>query len=277
VIPYRRVVYALRMKSTVSLHIAPIVAFVLMTGIIAAQQPVTPAPQPAAKTTPVRVAVYDDRGSPRTASDFKRVFGKDPKEFQMTFVTAEQIRNGVLKDMDVLVQGGGGAHAQSDELEAPGRDAIRDFVNKGGGYLGICAGAYLASSAKASDLGILNARVVDSEHWARGRGDVELGFTSTGQQEIGEAKPKVTVMYHQGPLLAPAGRKDLPAYTEVAKFDTEVAEKGAPHGVMQGTTALASSTYGKGRVFVISPHPEQTAGQEGIVRGALLWAAGRTQ
>jgi hypothetical protein len=28
-------------------------------------------------------------------------------------------------------------------------------------------------------------------------------------------------------------------------------------------------------VFVISPHPEQTEGQEGIVRGALLWAAGR--
>ena len=84
-------------------------------------------------------------------------------------------------------------------------------------------------------------------------------------------------MYHQGPLLGPAGRSDLPAYIEVAKFDTEVAQKGAPHGVMQGTTALASSMYGKGRVFVISPHPEQTPGQEGIVRGALLWVAGKTQ
>jgi len=249
---------------------------VMVSGTIAAQDVPKPA-APAASTAPLRVAVYDDRGSPRTAGDFKRVFGNDPKEFQLTFVTAEQIRNGVLKNMDVLVQGGGGAHTQSDELEAPGRDAIRDFVKNGGGYLGICAGAYLASSAKTSDLGIMNARVVDSEHWARGRGDVELGFTPTGQQEIGEQKPKVTVMYHQGPLLAPAGRKDLPAYTEVAKFNTEVAEKGAPHGVMQGTTALASSIYGKGRVFVISPHPEQTPGQEGIVRSALLWVAGRTQ
>jgi len=266
----------MKAKTSLCIWAAGIVAFVLMAGTMAAQETATPAPLPGVKSTPVRVAVYDDRGSPRTASDFKRVFG-NAKEFQLTFVTAEQIRSGVLKDMDVLVQGGGGAHTQSEELEAPGRDAIRDFVNKGGGYLGICAGAYLASSAKASDLGILNARVVDSEHWARGRGDVELGFTPTGQQEIGESKPKVTVMYHQGPLLAPAGRKDLPAYTEVAKFNTEVAEKGAPHGVMQGTTALASSTYGKGRVFVISPHPEQTAGQEGIVRGALLWVAGRTQ
>jgi len=224
---------------------------------------------------PIRVAVYDDKGSPRTPKDFQRVFGGDTTHFALTFVTAEQIRSGVLKDFDVLVQGGGGAHAQSEELQDKGRDAIRAFVKDGGGYLGICAGAYLASSARDSDLGILNARVVDSEHWARGRGDVELGFTAVGQKEIGETKAKETVMYHQGPLLAPAGKSDLPPYTLVATFNTEVAEKGAPHGVMQGTTALASAAYGKGRVFVISPHPEQTEGQEGIVRGALLWAAGR--
>jgi len=223
------------------------------------------------------MAIYDDRGSPRTPRDFRRVFGNDPQEFQMTFVTAEQIRKGVLKDFDVVVQGGGGAHAQADELEPAGREAIREFVKAGGGYLGICAGAYLASSGSPVYLGILNARIVDSQHWARGRGDVELGFTPEGQKETGVPKPKETVMYHQGPLLAPAGRKDLPAYTEVARFDTEVAEKGAPHGVMQGTTALASSTFGKGRVFVISPHPEQTDGQEGMVRGALMWVAGRSQ
>ena len=73
---------------------------------------------------------------------------------------------------------------------------------------------------------MLNARVVDSAHWARGRGDVELGFTDVGLKETGTTNPKPIVMYHQGPLLAPAGKGDLPAYTEVAKFDTEVAEKG---------------------------------------------------
>jgi len=235
---------------------------------------------PAAETVPagkfpVRVAVYDDEGSPRTPRDFQRVFGGDPAHFSLTFVTAKQIRDGVLKDFDVIVQGGGGAHEQSSVLEDKGRDAIREFVHNGGGYLGICAGAYLASSGSKAYLGMLNARVVDSEHWARGRGDVILGFTPVGQKEIGESKPKETVMYHQGPLLAPAGRTDLPPYTLVATFDTEVAKNGAPHGVMPGTTALASGMFGKGRVFVISPHPEQTEGQEGIVRGALLWAAGR--
>ena len=228
-----------------------------------------------ANAGPIRVAVYDDKGSPRTPADFQRVFGGDTAHFALTFVTAEQIRSGVLKDFDVLVQGGGGAHAQADQLQEPGIVAIREFVKAGGGYLGICAGAYLASSDEPYNLGILNSKLIDRAHWARGRGDVELGFTPDGQKEIGEAKPTETVMYHQGPLLAPAGRTDLPAYTEVAKFNSEVALKGAPHGVMVGTTALASGVYGKGRVFVISPHPEQTEGQEGIVRGALVWAAGR--
>ncbi len=236
---------------------------------------------PAAATTvpaaqyPIRVAVYDDKGSPRTPRDFQRVFGGDPQHFSLTFVTAEQIRSGVLKDFDVVVQGGGGARVQAEELEAKGREQIRAFVAAGGGYLGICAGAYLASADEPFYLGILNSRVVDRAHWARGRGDVELGFTPEGQKQTGVPKPKETVMYHQGPLLAPAGRKDLPAYTLVATFNSEVAQKGAPHGVMQGTTALASGVFGKGRVFVISPHPEQTEGQEGMVRGALLWAAGR--
>jgi glutamine amidotransferase-like uncharacterized protein len=260
----------LRMKAYKMSAVAA--AWVLATGAVlvaGAQEP--------AKAGPVRVAVYDDKGSPRTPRDFRRVFGGDPEEFAMTFVTAEQIRSGVLKDFDVLVQGGGGAHEQSEVLEAKGRDAIRDFVRGGGGYLGICAGAYLASSAKKSDLGLLNARVVDSEHWARGRGDVELGFTPEGQRQINEPRATETVMYHQGPLLAPAGRSDLPAYTLVARFDTEVAKNGAPHGVMPGTAALVSGVYGKGRVFVISPHPEQSPGKEGIVRGALLWVAGRTE
>ena len=49
-----------------------------------------------ANAGPIRVAVYDDKGSPRTPADFQRVFGGDTAHFALTFVTAEQIRSGVL-------------------------------------------------------------------------------------------------------------------------------------------------------------------------------------
>ena len=51
---------------------------------------------------------------------------------------------GVLDRFDVLIQPGGSGSAQAKALEEEGRDKIRKFVDGGGGYLGICAGSYLA-------------------------------------------------------------------------------------------------------------------------------------
>jgi glutamine amidotransferase-like uncharacterized protein len=226
-------------------------------------------------STPIRVAVYQDEGSKKAAAFFDENVGIDKAHFILTHVTAQQIRDGVLKDYDVVIQGGGGGRAQSEALQPVGREAIREFVRAGGGYLGVCAGAYLAASDKDYQLAILNARVVDREHWARGRGDVVLDFSKTGQQQLKFSHEKATVLYHQGPLLAPNNTAGLPAYTPVAFFETEVAQKGAPHGVMQGTAAMASGEFGKGRVFVISPHPEQTPGLDGLVRQAVAWVANR--
>jgi glutamine amidotransferase-like uncharacterized protein len=233
--------------------------------------------QPVAKLVrPIRVAVYDDKGSPRTPSDMERVVGGDTSLFTVRLLSAKEIREGGLAGFDVLVQGGGNSIVQSKELKEDGREAIRSFVRGGGGYVGICGGAHFTVPGDALKLGILNARVVDDKHWARGRGDVILDVTPEGQKELHEPA-KTTVMYHQGPLLAPGDRTDLPPYTLLATYETEVAKNGAPHGVMRGTAAIASSMYGKGRVFVFGPHPEQTRGQEGMVRAALLWAAARTE
>lgn len=244
----------------------------LMMVASVAAQPQAPAVDDAKA---VRIAVYDDKGSPRTPRDFARVFGDDPAHYALTNVTAAQIRSGVLKNFDVVVLGGGSSIGQSRQLQPEGRAQIRKFVREGGGYIGICAGAYLASADKGYELGIISSRVVDRKHWARGRGNVELGFSPAGLKQLDLKDPKPTVMYHQGPLLAPLDVPGLPPYTMVAQFDTEVAQKGAPHGVMQGTTALASAAFGKGRVFIISPHPEQTAGEEQIVRRAVDWVSKR--
>jgi len=35
------------------------------------------------------------------------------------------------------------------------------------------------------------------------------------------------------------------------------------------------STYGKGRVFISSPHPENTPGLEHLIPRGILWAAGK--
>ncbi|GAT35328.1 cyanophycinase [Terrimicrobium sacchariphilum] len=223
----------------------------------------------------VRVAIYADEGSPKAPDLIEGCLGTLPEKFHLERVTADQIRQGVLSNFDVIAQGGGRASLQAEALGDDGKEKIREFLRKGGGYVGICAGAYLAASDRPYYLRIVNARVVDREHWARGGGDVQIRFTDEGKTELRQETPVVQIRYNQGPLLARDSQADLPSYTELAVYETEIAKKGAPEGVMKGTSAMISAPFGNGRVFLSSPHPERTPGLESILQSAVLWVAKR--
>jgi N-formylglutamate amidohydrolase len=174
----------------------------------------------------------------------------------------------------VLFSGGSGG-AQGKSLGADGREKVRNFIEDGGGYVGICAGAYLASADYDWSLHILDARVLDRNHWARGFGDVELKVSTFGRNSLALPSDRTTVYYHQGPILAPAENSELDDYEEWASFTTEVKKDGVPGGIMPEKTAIAASRFGDGRVLAISPHPELTAGLDGVVPAAVRWAAER--
>jgi glutamine amidotransferase-like uncharacterized protein len=251
---------------------------------LAARRPVTasPAPQVEAAATPqaegtkaLRVAIYADEGSPKAPDLIENCLGGLTGDFELTRITADDIRNGGLENFDVLAQGGGRASLQADALKEDGREKIREFLRRGGGYVGICAGAYLAAADRPYYLRIINAKVIDREHWARGGGDVQIRFTNEGKRDLEQDSQIVQIRYNQGPLLARDAQADLPTYTELAVFETEIAKKGAPQGVMKGTSAMISATFGKGRVFVSSPHPERTPGLEKILQSAVKWVGRR--
>ena len=94
----------------------------------------------------VRVAIFSDAGV--TKAGLKQVERCLPESqgFEVKAITAEQIREGALKNFDVLIHGGGSASKQGETLGDKGRDAVKKFVDSGGGFIGICAGAYLASA-----------------------------------------------------------------------------------------------------------------------------------
>jgi putative intracellular protease/amidase len=222
---------------------------------------------------PIRVAIYDDAGGGSAGPTNCERCLPLAEGFATKRLQAADIRRGMLADFDVLIQPGGSGSAQAKALEPAGRDAICNFVKQGGGYVGICAGAYLASADYEWSLGLLDAKVLDRKHWARGKGDVKMRLESPGRQFLAERQEVVTIRYAQGPLLAPAGKPDIPDYEQLAVFETEMAKNGAPEGVMKGTTAAARGTFGQGRVFCFSPHPEQTPGLDHYIEAAVRWAA----
>jgi glutamine amidotransferase-like uncharacterized protein len=225
--------------------------------------------------SPLRVAIYDDAGGGgKGPENLERALTKE-HGFATTRVKATDIRAGVLDKFDVVIHPGGSGGGQGRNLEEAGRTKERDFIKAGGGFVGICAGAYLASADYDWSLHVLDAKVLDRAHWARGFGEVELGLAPVGQKLFEAKQEKLPVYYHQGPLLAPAGKDDIPDYEEVATFATEIAKNGAPEGVMKGSTALARGTFGKGRVFCVSPHPEKNENYDETIRRIVRWAGQR--
>jgi putative intracellular protease/amidase len=229
---------------------------------------------PVVPVAAIRVAVFRDGGVSKNIGTLLTVLRSFP-ELAVTAIQAEEIRAGRLSGFDVVVFPGGSGSKEAAALQETGRQAVREFVEQGGGYLGICAGAYLATADYDWSLHILDAKVIDRAHWARGSGDVEVALTDTGRELLAAETDRQTILYWQGPLLAPAGKPEIPDYVTLGTFATEIAKNGAPRGVMPGTTAIAHGTFGSGRVFCFSPHPERTPAVQRQVLKAIEWAAGR--
>lgn len=187
--------------------------------------------------------------------------------------TAEQIRQGQLAGMEIVLHPGGSGGGQGRALGEVGRKAVREFVADGGGYIGICAGAYLATSHYDWSLHILDAHVIDREHWARGTGTVDIALSDDAKDFFNTDKETAAVRYANGPLLGPGNNEKLADFESLAIYRGEIAKNGAPTGVMPGTTAIAKGDYEKGKVVCFSCHPESSDGQQFMLHEAIEWVA----
>ena len=154
----------------------------------------------------------------------------------------------------VLCVPGGFAPNTAAALGAAGQQIIRDFVAGGGGYVGLCAGAYLGSSACLS---LLPVRVLDIDRWARGSGSVQIYFSDGGARLLGSlgSGSLVSVRYANGPLLqvTGAGAEALAFYATEFSAIGDVSDFPP---IMAGSPAVVIGRCGRGLVALVSPHIE---------------------
>ena len=226
----------------------------------------------------VRVAIYSGIGT-RTQKEavIHDCLADEKGRFTVAMLDPDEIRHGGLKDFDVLIQSGGRASEQAEELGDDGRERIREFVRGGGGYVGLNAGSYLAAADRPYYLRLLNAKVIDREHWSRGKGKVQIRFTAEGLHILGSDSRTAQVQFSNSPLLVRDAQPDLPSYDELAIYEDEIfSANDAPQGVMKGASAMEAAPYGEGRVFCSGPHPAaKDADWKAFLQRAVLWAAGR--
>jgi hypothetical protein len=225
---------------------------------------------PPAKVRPLKIAIYDGPGSGKKGIVAVTQRAQQLPGATVTPLKPEEVGTRNLAEFDIIMFSGGSGSAQAKAIGDAGRKNVRQFIEGGGGYLGICAGAYLACAGFDWGLGILNAKTV-SNKWMRGRAMMQIQLTDEGRALFGNVENKFTIRYANGPIIKPLDRTDLPPYRTAALFRTEVAANGTPVGVMMNSPAAVFATFGKGRVLTISPHSEDTPGLENFVPRALAW------
>jgi glutamine amidotransferase-like uncharacterized protein len=197
------------------------------------------------------VALYDDNGafehSVTALGHMIRWMGLD-----VTVVDAEKIGRGALDGFDLLCVPGGDMYEYSQSLGSTGIQKIREFVENGGGYVGICGGAYFAGERvywRGNQLPMTSLSLFEGE--TRGPYDEIVPYPGYGMAQVqivgGEhpivqGEPRsIMILYYWGPALLP-------------DEDTSVVVLGR-YATTQDPAMLALE-YGQGRVFLIGTHPE---------------------
>ncbi|MBE3098827.1 MAG: succinylglutamate desuccinylase/aspartoacylase family protein [Planctomycetes bacterium] len=236
-------------------------------------QVMTPRP----KGGQVQVAVYDGGGTGgKGATNLTGILDGDERT-AVHHVGPPDIAAGALEQFDVVIFPGGSGKAEAGALGKEAVAAVRTFVRNGGGYVGICAGAFLSSTNYEWSLAIINNQTIPGKLHERGGGTVTIELTDGGRQMFGDKPGLLDVYYHNGPMFLPAGLAGLPAFTPLALFRSEVSKYEEQKGTMIHTPAIIAAPCGRGRVLAISPHPESVPALHFIIRQGVQWVAGREQ
>jgi len=215
------------------------------------------------QTDKIRVAVFDGHGGAQTCIwEAVAAIKLDPEMTVRTITTAD-IANNVLDELDAIIIPGGGGSRQYLNLGAENQQRIKEFIRRGGGAVGICAGAYLFSSTpEYSCMDLNGAQAIDIEHDNRGHGIAKFTLTEAGKELFPEVAELDTlyVMYYEGPVFIPV-EGDSIQYETLAIMESDVHEEGnAPANMTNNKPFFTINQYGEGRVFSCIAHPEATPG-----------------
>jgi glutamine amidotransferase-like uncharacterized protein len=238
----------------------------------------------AAFMRPLHVGIFNERSCCDEPEPLFRILDAIPScTRELLSALDVQSQPAHLARFDVIIFPGGRAHKQAAALGENARVAIKDFIRSGGGYLGICAGGFLASAQYDWSLGLVNTRILTGDQEIpgvgirsmadRGPATVQIELTEDGQSIFGDRSDPMDISFSGGPIFLGPKRDDLPLTIPLAHYSTEVSMYAPQRGTMIGTPAIFAAKFGAGRVVAISPHPESTTEAEFLVRNAVLATA----
>ncbi len=242
-----------------------------------------------AKLEHLRVGIYATAGAPYHHGALATLWGAEPR-----MVSAEEILQGELDGLDVIVFPGGGLSAMGGMLEPltpDGAAKVRDWVAGGGMYIGSCAGSFLpaavaesfrAANPASREMFMVRARLANSADsgWegltSPGVGALEVEVYQE-QHWLTEGLPQqFQIVHYNGPVFVtdcplesfragdptePATGvirfiKATPQFTSWENTLSQSADPDINRYVEQGCYSVVTASYAKGTVVLFGSHPE---------------------
>ena len=193
-----------------------------------------------------------------------------------TPVDGAAIRAGALDDADLLIMPGGNSRIISKDLGGEGHKKIKEFLLRGGGYVGTCAGCCLLMQSDKSHTNMMNI-IPYSFGVCGGKADINIAFNEKATKLAGIKKGNTKIRYSEGPVPRPVKAKDTNATAVVvARYAGNINPVGKkPRESFAGHPAAFACTYGKGKMFVFTVHPEMDVDDHYTIKGAFRYATGR--
>ncbi len=104
---------------------------------------------------PGKIGIYAGSGTSHSWLWFVDLFEKAGFN-NLVFFDELSVQSNEIRDLDVLVISGGDTFAVAQSLGKKGGQNIKSFVEKGGVYIGSCAGAYLPMKSSQKPLDLFN-------------------------------------------------------------------------------------------------------------------------
>ena len=239
-------------------------------------EPVPPARAiPPKVKKPIRAGVFHNEKN--SSIHIARMLAFAP-EYELRFLAPDDYAKGALKDLDLVIQPGGGCTSQYKALGEKGVEALRRFVLEGGKYYGVCAGAFLALQQSRENyprLGLVPFKGDDPQHY-RGKSPIAVELTEDGKAVFEGSKDERTVIYAGGPAAVPGESVEDVDVKVLAKYAGRTISVTSPEPVepMNGKAALIGGRVGKGKLFISCPHPEFEESTYDMVRSAMKYLTG---
>ncbi len=181
-------------------------------------------------------------------SDEEAIFHHDVAQLleatcrRFEYVNKSSFISGELNEFSVLIIPGGYTFKLLQNLNDESKQGIRRFVEDGGGYMGICMGAYVAS-----EIGIVKTQATRIS----GEYQVELDIVRPEHRVMRGYTGRVSMSYQNGPQMI-ATEPDVP----LAVFSNK-------------KVAIIASSLREGNIVLFSPHPERSRSNWAMIENSL--------